>query len=147
MLGNKWIPAFAGVTAGATRVVARNNGVRSVSVSFPLQLYLDTGRDRADLGALSAARTAVFEDDEGRIVVPGCGTYGPFGAGLNAGAAAGAGVRDREDGSQERYPLGVTIRLDTTFVWVLPTTTMVSMSTPSGRREARSVRVTRCAGR
>src|SRR5215210_3166596 len=141
--GGRWIPAFAGMTAQATG----SNFVRSYSVSFGLQRYLDAGRDRADLGAFGASGAAVFEDDEGSVVVPGSGAYCLLGAGFYAGAASGTGVRDREDGPQERYPLGVTMRPAAILVWELPTTTMVSMSTSSGRREARSVSVTRCVGR
>jgi hypothetical protein len=37
-------------------------GVRASSI---LQEYLDAGRDRADLGALGAARAAVFETMRG----------------------------------------------------------------------------------
>ena len=109
--------------------------------------YFDAGEDGAYFGALGASRAAVFEDDEGRSVVSGSGTDGLFGAGLKAGAATGAGVRYGEDGSHREYPLGVTMRPAMIFVWELPTTTMVSMSTLSGRREVRSVRVARCVGR
>jgi hypothetical protein len=148
-LGYEWIPAFAGMTRGAgTRVgLIRGKGVRSESASIGLQQYLDAGRNRADLGALGASRAAVFEDDEGRIVISWCGAYGALRTGLYAGPATGAGVRHGEDGSQDRYPLGVTMRPATTFVCELPMTTMVSMSTSSGRREMRSVRVTCCVGR
>jgi hypothetical protein len=109
--------------------------------------YFDAGGDRADLGALGATRAAVFEDYERRTMVSWSGANSLFGAGLQAGAAAGAGVRYCEDGSHREYPLGVTMRPATIFVWELPTTTMVSMSTLSGRREARSVMVTCCVGR
>ena len=129
----------------------RSTGVRSDPFSDPfsfgLQKYLDAGRDGADFGAFGAARAAVFEDDQGCVMVSGGGANGLLGAGLYAGAAAGAGVRHGEDGSHETYPLGVTMRSATTLVWELPTMTMVSMSTLSGRREARSVRVTCCVGR
>jgi len=92
MLGCKWIPAFAGMTAGARST----HGNRSDSVSFNLQQYFDAGGDRADLGALGASRAAVLEDDEGGIVVSRCWADGLLGAGFEAGAAAGAGVRHSE---------------------------------------------------
>ena len=89
-------------TAGVTRSATSGKGLRLRLPSFGHRQYFDAGRDRADLGALGASRAAVFEDDEGCFVTSGCGAYGPFGAGLQAGATAGAGVRHGEDRLQER---------------------------------------------